>query len=235
LAFFAIALLAGTGFGLAQPPTSQIIARVSEQFEALQDYVVTLSAQIEVPNFRMPCKEVIVWYKKPDKFKFKSSGFLLMPKFRFLPGSSSFLSDSLDVRLVRTQQDDGITYYVVVAKPKPWVQQKNSPDLEIFVNSQRWTVDRIVIKSADIGMSEIRNVYFRLGDFWLPETTRVVFEMRGSIPAHETPDFNRFFVAPEYLKNNRGELLRGRMLITFANYRLNIGLSDEFFKEKNRE
>lgn len=233
--FLTIAFLVGAGSGLAQPTASQIIARISEQFESLQDYEVTLGAQIEVPNFRMPRKEVVVWYKKPDKFKFKTIGFLLMPKFRFLPGSQSLLSDSLDVRLVRKQQDEGVVYYVIVAKLKTQVQQKKPPDLEIFVNSQRWTVDRMIIKNGDIGTSEIRNVYRRIGDFWLPETTRVLFEMRSGIPAHETPDFNRFFVAPEQLKNNQGELLRGRMLITFANYRLNCGLSDEFFKEKNRE
>jgi hypothetical protein len=189
--------------------------------------------QIEAPRFRMPRKEITVWYKQPNQFKVQAEGLVLLPKARLYPEILYFLRDSVEIKSVATINEGQDKYYQLLAKPR--TSQKHPFDMLFYIHAQRWTVERVVLESPKLGRSEIRNVFRQESGFWLPETTRVRFELFKSEAWRTTPG------GPPPLMGDLSQLadtaqdeLLGRMLIVYRDYRVNAGLQDDLFREKRR-
>jgi outer membrane lipoprotein-sorting protein len=59
----------------------EILNKVQAQYEAIEDYQVSVHLNVDIQNFRMPNKNMRVYFKKPDKLKVKTSGFAIVPRF----------------------------------------------------------------------------------------------------------------------------------------------------------
>jgi len=215
---------------LAQVDPTQILDKVQERYDAIEDYRVKLNLKVDIPNFRMPNKNLRVFYKKPDKIKVETNGFAVVPRFGLVPTPAIFLNDSVRVTYLRSFKEGETLFHVIAIYPqKP---EKASPNVFLRINANRWTIDRVVIESPPEGSFELNVTYQNVDGFWLPDTTNIEFNLKHSIPMTERPNINQPFGGMERYAGEDGQPVRGHMLITFSRFLVNRGISDRIFEEE---
>ncbi len=58
----------------------EILKKVESQVAGVQDYTVSLGVTVDLERLNVPPMHVTMYYKKPDKVRFASDGFALLPK-----------------------------------------------------------------------------------------------------------------------------------------------------------
>ncbi len=228
-----IMLGAWTAGALAQGIDARaLLNRVQERFDAINDYQVKVHLAVAIPNFRMPNKDIEVFFKKPDKLKVKASGFAPIPKYGFVPAPAAFLNDSINVEYVRAFRQGTTNYHVVKLTPK--VSNKVNAAVLLRINAERWTIDRVVLDFGKIGQTSA-DISYRLTDgFWMPETTLLIFDLARNVPPVERPNINRPFGGMERFGNDDEQPMQGRITITFSDFAVNRGIDDRLFDQKRK-
>src|SRR5438552_19074196 len=66
-------------FLMAQTP-NQIISTVNQKFSKVNDYTANVNVSCDIPFIKANAINAKVFYKKPDHFRMKSTGILILPK-----------------------------------------------------------------------------------------------------------------------------------------------------------
>ncbi len=66
--------------GFTQPKADSLIAVVLHESDQVQSFQADVSIDVDVDFIRIPVKKGRVFYKAPDKFRFRATGFVLVPK-----------------------------------------------------------------------------------------------------------------------------------------------------------
>lgn len=214
----------------AQNDPRAILDKVQAQYDAIEDYQVSVHLNVDIKNFRMPNKNMRVYFKKPDKVKIKTSGFAIVPRFGLMPTPATFLNDSVQLEYVRLFRENDIAYHVISVHPKK--EAKNSPAIYLRINAERWTIDRVQMEYQQEGTTEMNIVYQNIAGFWLPDTTKIRFDLKHSIPPVNRPNIDRPFGGMEQYAGNDTQPVRGYVTITFKNFVINKGLKDAVFEEE---
>lgn len=225
-----VAILIGTVFtsiGKTQENPQEILAKVNANYSSIDDYAATVSLSVNIPNFRMPKKTVKVFYKKPDKFSMKTNGFAMMPKVGVFPVPSNFIPADARVRYNRSETLKGIRCHVLDVLPKE--SDKKEPEISLWVNSKRWTIDRVVLGTKEVGSSEVNLHYCQIDGKWLPDSTVVTLNYEKGIPKINRPSIERPIDDPDVLRLN-GEAFTGTVKLIFSDIVINSGLDDSFFE-----
>lgn len=215
-------------FGQIEPRA--ILDKVQEKYDAIEDYKVKINLKVDIPNFRMPNKNMQVYYKKPDKVKVETSGFAVLPRFGLVPTPAIFLNDSARATYLRSFRE-GSTLYHVIAISRAQFDQ-NRADVFLRINANRWTIDRATIEDRQEGTTEVNITYKNIDGFWLPDTTRIEFNLKRSIPPVERPNVNQPFGGKERYTAEDDQPVKGYMTIIFSKFIVNRGIKEWIFKEE---
>jgi len=215
----------------AQTDPREILNKVQAQYEAIEDYQVSVHLNVDIQNFRMPNKNMRVYFKKPDKLKVKTSGFAIVPRFGLLPTPETILKDSVRLEYVRSLREKEVFYHVVSVHPL--TETDKSPDIFLRINADRWTIDRAQMEFPKEGVSVMDIVYQNVAGFWLPETTSIVFDLKHAIPPVERPNIERPFGGMEQYAGNDSQPVKGSVKITFTDFIINRGIKDAVFEEED--
>jgi len=210
-----------------QPPDPKyILKKVQSRMDSITDYSARVNVDVDIPNLRMPAKELQIYYKSPDKFKIKASGFAIVPKIGFLPSQTDLLSKNSTIELRSTpEQNDSKSYILDLHPADSLVNMVTS----IWINAKRWTIEKILVNAPDMGESVITIQYVDVNGIWLPETTTVYLNMLRSIPELRRPTVGNPVGFPGGKSGN--EPMNGTISIRFKEYRLNQGLENILFDE----
>ena len=212
-----------------EPDPRYIMNKVQEKYDGIEDYSTTMKVEVDIPNFRIPQKEIKIYYKKPDKLSMKTSGFAILPRWGVLPLPSDFLKEGAKLEYNCRERIDEVSYHVVdvisVEKKQPDV------DISIWVNSKRWTIDKVV-SSNRAGKFEMKFSYVKIDNFWLPDTTIIEINFAKGIPEMHRPSMRGSFERD--LRDNiiKEGNINGRVVVAFSNFLVNIGLDDTLFEGK---
>ncbi|MBU0710893.1 hypothetical protein KJ762_01230 [bacterium] len=212
----------------AKPPpdSNYILKKVQSRLDPVSDYSASVNVDVDIPNLRMPAKELQIYYKRPDKFKVRASGFAIIPKIGFIPSQTDLLSKNSTIELRSTPDQNDSKSYILDLRPT------DSPvDMvtTIWVNAKRWTIEKVLVNVPDRGESVITIQYVDVNGIWLPDTTTVYLNMMRSIPEMRRPTVeNPVGFAGDKSGN---EPMSGTISIRFKDYRLNQGLKDKLFEE----
>ncbi|MFQ6134128.1 MAG: outer membrane lipoprotein carrier protein LolA, partial [Armatimonadota bacterium] len=212
-----VAVLFAVGAGLVAEAEGQarltgagVLRKALALRKDVQDYVVDVTMHVELENSKIPDKTATVYFKRPDKLHVEShQGIFFAPKEAFM---MSRLTEGLEkearILLVGSKRTPGGLVHSLKIIP-------NDPEapgrLLVWVNGRNWTVRRMEVWDGQRLVLTI-NWLHRLvdGKFWVP--AKVTCELGKGLRQHGTP-------------------LRGRASFSFANYKINRGLSDEIFEE----
>lgn len=205
----------------AQEDASRYLDPIEKKYSALKDYVVDVDVHFDIEALKAPDLQAKLYYKAPDKMKVESKRIFFFPQEGGYFNPSLFKKKAFDVRLVERLIYDG----------RKAVRLKLTPmDTNTYDKSSVLTIDtdRSLIREIKVSPSEGREVkatmdYGRFGDFELPTHIDLQLDMPSGEPTG-MKEFTQF--------GQKSKKITGRVEITYSNYRINVGLGDEIFKEK---
>ncbi len=67
------------------PTADEIMSNVVKGFEGVNDFIVNISADVNMERAQIPSMHATMYFKRPDKIHFDSPGFLLVPREGLAP------------------------------------------------------------------------------------------------------------------------------------------------------
>jgi outer membrane lipoprotein-sorting protein len=211
----------------------KILKQVEAQFAQVKDYVVTVDAVVDVERLKIPPMHLTMYYKYPDKVHFDSEGFVLLPREGMaLPFSK--LSQRYSVDSVGTQRIDSVMLYRLVLRSKE--ERNRTRKLVLLVHPRRWTPEHAVAPFQDGSSMTARFEYAAVNSIWMPSRLEVNFQAAprdttaspAPAPAPTSP-FGEATPTGRFVPPRSG-----RVTVSYSNYKLNTGLSDEIFTKKEK-
>ncbi len=199
----------------------QILKNIEANYTGIEDYTVTLDVAVDLDRLKVPKMQATMFYKKPDKIRFKSEGFALLPKegVGFTPGSLNARFVVLNVEEHKEQHE----YHLTMALKSDKTKLRRAIAI---VNAANWTVSSIVTPQRDARQMSASFEYGRIDGHWLPVQLSVAFtadttEKEPPDPFGQMPGAQRTSQVPR----------KGSIAVRYSDYRLNTGLKDDVFEQ----
>jgi hypothetical protein len=214
-------LLLSTGGIQAQEDASRYLDPIEKKYSGLKDYIVDLNVHFDIEALKAPDLQAKLYYKAPDKMKVESKRIFFFPQEGGYFNPSLFKKKNFDIRLIERLIYDG----------RKAVRLKLTPiDTDTFNNGFVLTIDteRSLIRDIKMSPSEGREVkatldYGRFDNFELPARIDLQLDMPSDEPSG-MKEFTQFGQKPKRIT--------GKVELTYSNYQVNVGLTDEIFKER---
>ncbi|MCY7409684.1 MAG: hypothetical protein LH473_05380 [Chitinophagales bacterium] len=208
---------------ISQTP-NQIINTVNQRFNKVQNYKADVLITCKIPSINVNTIKANVIYKKPDRFKIKSTGILILPKqtANFLFTS---IADTTAFTAVKTGEEiiGGVKTSIINVIPN-----QDTSDLilgKFWIDAARGLVLKSQLTTKSQGTILIENIFGSMIQYALPDKMLFTIEtQKFKLPKALTLDINRS--AP----TNTVDDGKGRITLLLSNYVVNKGVSDEEFK-----
>ena len=224
LIFVANALVGADALAQTAPRDANAILKpVRENFDKIRDYTANAHININVEKVRIPDKNAIVYYKHPDKFRFKADGFAMLPK----KGANATAMQILQGNY--TAIDAGNTTLnavpVDVIKVLPLDQGGDVILSTLWIDEQH-RVQKLESTTREQGSYTVDFKYNSTNPFHLPQQIVINFDVeKMNIPLGLSLDIENFGKKKDDAKSSRGVVT-----VTYSNYKVNTGLGDSVFK-----
>jgi len=228
--FIGVLILTAVIFSQEKNPEA-ILEKIKLEFEKVEDYQVDVKIKVDVDFLKMPDREATIYYKKPDKFHIDSENFAMLPKSGLNFSPLGFLNYKYTAFYEREDTVNGILTSVIKVIPLEgdadvilssfWVDTKRN--LILKVESSRKPQGTFIIDLNYLKTSE---------GFWLPSALVFSFTVDHSLISKR---FNEPGDSESKEKTKDSEKPEtGKVYLNYSNYRVNTGLTDEFFESKNK-
>jgi hypothetical protein len=194
---------------------------IEKKYSGLKDYSTDVNVHFDIEALKAPDMQARLYFKSPDKLKVDSRRIFFFPKEGGFFNPFQFEKRNFEARLI-----EHLTY-----EGRRAVRLKLTPNnTDTFNKGSVLTIDidRDVIREIKILPSEGREIiavidYGFFDGFDLPVRIRLQLDIPPSEPGG----------AREFQFGRGGKRISGRVEITYSNYKINSGLSDEIFKAKS--
>ena len=205
----------------AQEEATRYLDLIERKYSGLKDYTVDVIVHFDIEALKAPDMQAKLYYKAPDKMKVESKRVFFFPKEGGYFNPSQFKKKDFEVKVLEHSTHDG----------KNIVRLKLTPrDTETYNKGFVLTIDtdRNLIREIRIPPSQGREIkaaieYGMFNSFELP----IHIDLQLDIPSPEPNGVKEF---PPFGQN--AKKITGKVEITYSNYKVNLGLGDEIFKEK---
>lgn len=215
---------------LAQDET-ELVSKVKAKLDRVNDYTAEGKMKIDVSFIDAPDSKVIVYYKKPNKFKVKKNGGIsILPKGGVSINIGSLLSNgSYDIVPGKDAVVNGINTKVVKLLP----QDENSDVVltTLYIEEKNAVVRKATVTTKESGTYEIELSYGKYVEWGLAD--KVVFSFNTKdykLPKGITFEYEKGGdkKKAEALKNKKG-----KVEISYSSYTINKGVDDTIFASEN--
>ena len=218
--FLLVPLLLLSGRIHAQEEAARYLGFLERKYSGLRDYSVEVNVHFDMEGFKAPDMQGKLYCKAPDKMKIDSKRVFFFPKEGGYFNPFMFKKEDFEVKLLEHLMVDGKK--AVKLKLTPRKAKKNIQDYVLTID-----LDRNLIKQMNLSLFEGKEIkavmtYGQFNDFELP--TRI--ELQIDLPFNESIEIRDFGLPPQGAKR-----VTGKVEMTYSNYRVNLGLRDEIFKE----
>jgi outer membrane lipoprotein-sorting protein len=208
-----------------------ILNRVVTKINSVKDYSVDANIKADIPLIKILPVKASIYFKQKDKFKVVSKGIAILPKQgftdvnSFLMKKNSYMAVDGGVKTINEVKTNLITVIPTnenseFVLAKLWIDAKN----DLILKSQ--------ITTRSSGTVTVDYSYEAEAEFGLPN--QLVFDIdvkKFKLPKSVAADLNK--TEKEKAKKNKNKDQKGTIIIKLTNYKINKGISDDFFKEKN--
>ena len=236
-------------------PVDSVLSNMRQQFDIVNDYRVELQVTLHTPRLRMPRKRMTLYFKRPDKVRLESTGFAMLPRRGLVLSPDSLFKELQDLAFASDTLIDGRPCVVLVGYQSP-AKQADTPvsasdrpghSTTVSIDRELWLIREITSKQdgQEVFRLSIRYAEVAPG-MHLPEETTLRFNLderhlrtpgmrrsrRSAALADTTAGTPPIAEAADMLNPLREvDSFSGSALITFSNYRVNMGIPDQFFEE----
>ena len=229
--FLVLLILIGINAAYSQSKNpDEILKRVTETFEMIEDYEVDVLINVNVKFLKMPDRKAKIFYKQPDKIFVESEGFALLPKQGLNFSPLTFLQTAHTALIDRVEELNRINTTVIKVIP---IGNKSDIILStLWIDESRNLIMKIESSTKPDGSIVIEFQYSKIDDnFYLPSTIVFTFDVdKVYFPTGITGEMN----SESEKKDKKNDIAKqGKVTITYSNYKVNQGLSDELFKKES--
>ena len=218
------------GFNAKSQDVNVLITKVKNNIDRVNDYVATARMVTNVSFLKVPDADVSVYFKKPNKLKIKNEkGISFVPKGAVSINLNNILSGSKYTAIdAGTDKINNTTVRVIKLLP---VDDNADVVLStVYIDEANLVIRRAKTTTRTSGSYQLEMNYGKYAPYGLPDKIVFSFDTKDyKLPKGITFDFddgtqNRKTAAEKAQNRN------GKAEITFSNYSINKGVSDESFK-----
>ena len=207
-------------------PAAELIARVKQKMDQVNDYAATGKMKTDVVFIKAPISNIKAYFKKPNRFAIKrDNGISLLPK-----GGVSVNISSLLLTDAYTTIDAGTTVWqnqtLRMVKLLPLSENSDVVLTTMYIDEKNLLIRKASTTTKESGTYDMEMSYGKYGQWGLPD--KVVFSFNTKdykLPKGITFEYDDGTRRPDLPKNKKG-----RVEITYSTYVINKGVSDALLK-----
>jgi outer membrane lipoprotein-sorting protein len=208
---------------------AELVKKVKAKLDRVTDYQASGRMRVDVSFIDVPPSKVVVYYKKPDKFKVKKDGGIsILPKGGVSVNMSTLLTGS-DYEVVPAK--DAVINGVLtkVVKLLPSNESSDVVLTTLFIDEANLVIRKATVTTKENGTYDIELTYGRYMDWGLPDKVVFTFNAKDfKVPKGITFEYDKGGSKKmDKLKNKKG-----KVEITYSSYTINKGVDDKVFSEK---
>ncbi len=210
----------------------EILNRVKEEFNKVEDYKVNVSIKVDVNFLKVPDSKATIYFKQPDQIHLESNGFALLPKEGLNFSPLSFLKKDYTAIYEKDEMLDGHKTSIIKVIPLGdnsdiilttlWVDQKNN----VIRKSQSTT---------KINGTFALDLKYNNSPKGFPLPSQMIFTFnveKMNLPKGMAGDFNEDTQDEKKDdEKDKKKTTTGKVYITYTNYKVNIGIPEKIFEE----
>lgn len=206
-----------------------IIDSLRSRLETIEDYTAEVEIEVDVEFIRVPVKHATIFFKKPDKIKFKSDEFIMLPKRGFSDRLTKILEEPYTaIYLGQEIRGEDILHVIRI------VPLAKNPEIIVatwWINSKSYL---IVKNESNSKNNSSYNIDFVYND----PTIILPTEMTFSFDIEEMRIPLKFIGKSKGMEVDKSKIDKtheGKVILRFSDYRINMQLKDELFEDEPEE
>ena len=200
----------------------EALKNVKTTFNKVKDYTADLSVWFNVPGMKLPTMNAKVYFKQPDKIHLESEGFAMLPKEIMTLNPNAFDETMWDLVIQGTEVVQGVQCIKLrmLAKSDTMRIQRAT----LFIDPAKWILRKLVSDPMQGAPAEAVFTYQTIdGKFDMPSKVHIL--MKGPMMRRGKKDFK---------EKEQDNTQTSEVVVSYANYRVNKGISDSVFKQKQK-
>jgi len=204
----------------------ELVKQVKAKLDKVNNYQADGKLKTNVSFLKAPIANVSVYYKQPGKLKIiNKSGISLIPKGSVNISLSNLFLGNTSYDIIDVGKDS-MGLHIIKLLPKEDTGEIILSTL--YIDEKNALIKRSKTTTKDNGTYELEMSYGKYADWGLPDKTIFSFNTKDyKMPKGVTLDYD------DGSKKNNKDVLKnkkGKVEVTFSNYRINKGVDDSFFK-----
>lgn len=210
----------------AQDPY-KYLDEIRNELDRITDYQADMEVEVDVDFIRMPVKNARVYFKQPDKIRYKSDEFIMLPRMGPDFSINKLMNAPYTAIFNGFDQDSAHSMIVQV------LPQVKHPDL---ILATLW-IDTLSVQIVRMEMFTRKQGNFMVdltygNERLLPQQLVITFEIdQMNVPLNLMGDMIE--IDKEMMKKSESTI--GKVYIRFSNYLVNRGINDSYFSEEDPE
>ena len=207
-----------------------IMDKVVQVFEAVNDFSVSVEAEIKMERVQIPKMNAKFYFKKPNKIHFSSQGFLLVPREGVVP-NPSYLREHYDAAFIEEDIIEGKKFYKLQLAAKDIKTRLRQ--LYIWIDGANWTIVKTeTIPYEGRTLTMLFTYQLQQDKYWLP--SKVVVNFGSTIETENSSVDSTNQGGNQLGQLQRGMPRTGSISINYSDYKINYGIDDSIFEGKKK-
>lgn len=225
---YAILIFVNLIFAQSKNP-DEIIKGVVTNFEKVKDYQVDVNIKVDVDFLKVPESNATIYFKQPDKIHIESDGFALLPKDGLNFSPTSLLKKNYTALYEQDVILDGFNTSIV--KVIPAGDQGDVILSTLWIDQKRKVIRKMESTTKTNGTFAINFFYNDKNNYALPSKIEFLFNAdKMVLPKNSLNDEDNSVQSPKK-KKRLNSLTKGKVTISYFNYKINKGITDSIFED----
>ena len=211
------------GFGQT---AEEILKGVIDKIDLVEDYQADVQIKAAIPFIKVPIAKATIYFKQKDKFKVESKGIAILPK-QGMSDLTGFLSNEKKYSAVLGEAKTINEHKTRLISILPTDENSEIILAKVFISTSEDLIYRTVLTTKTSGTVSIDYEYNLNKKYGLPNKMTFTVDIKKfKMPKSVASDIRNNEKKKKYKENEKGTIV-----LTFSNYLVNKGISDEVFKK----
>jgi outer membrane lipoprotein-sorting protein len=211
--------------GLGQT-AEEILKGVIDKIDLVEDYQADVQIKAAIPFIKVPIAKAKIYFKQKDKFKVESKGIAILPK-QGMSDLTGFLSNEKKYSAVLGEAKTINEHKTRLISILPTDENSEIILAKVYISTSEDLIYRTVLTTKSSGTVSIDYEYNLNKKYGLPNKMTFTVDIKKfKMPKSVASDIRNNEKQKKYKDNEKGTIV-----LTFSNYLVNKGISDDVFKK----
>jgi outer membrane lipoprotein-sorting protein len=216
-------LLSVVGYGQT---AEEILKGVIDKIDLVEDYQADVQIKAAIPFIKVPIAKATIYFKQKDKFKVESKGIAILPK-QGMSDLTGFLSNEKKYSAVLGEAKTINEHKTRLISILPTDENSEIILAKVYISTSEDLIYRTVLTTKSSGTVSIDYEYNLNKKYGLPNKMTFTVDIKKfKMPKSVASDIRNNEKEKKYKDNEKGTIV-----LTFSNYLVNKGISDDVFKK----